>query len=286
MLTSNISISKSSSRIEALPQEKSRPQGPDGAVVSGMLPQMPSLSRGRYNSGRKYPSLQLRVAPLSLMWTDPNTFLCKFLGSLSRTLILFMTVHGVGSGPTQSPVSLQTSQRAFRKHDIVLYAKAGFTIRNAVVSPRDHIDTNRQCGVIYGCACDVCSVLYVGGGRGDLQLRKQKNNVMQRLQREDSKSALSQHLEQSGHRWNNNPIMDKINVLDKQLRYLHRKVLEVVHIKLRGVTLNHNYGHFLLELYLPLLREDTRGGGSGRRRGHATDHCMHYLGLGDFTSLG
>ena len=44
-------------------------------------------------------------------------------------------------------------QRAFRKHNIDLYAKAGFTIRNAVVSP---LLAGEQCGVIYECACDVC----------------------------------------------------------------------------------------------------------------------------------
>ena len=40
-----------------------------------------------------------------------------------------------------------------------------------------------------------------------------------------------QHQEQSGHRWNNNPIMDKIKVLDKERRDSHKKLLEAVHIK-------------------------------------------------------
>ena len=57
--------------------------------------------------------------------------------------------------------------------------------------------------------------------------------------------------------------MDKIKVLDKEPRDLHRKVLDAVHIKLMGATLNHNDGYFLPELYLPLLREDIcRGGGA------------------------
>ena len=68
------------------------------------------------------------------------------------------------------------------------------------------------------------------------------------VERLDSKSTLSQHQEKSRHRWNNNPIMDKIKVLDKEPRDLHGKVLEAVHIKLRGAI--------LLELYLPLLRAD------------------------------
>ena len=50
-------------------------------------------------------------------------------------------------------------QRAFRKHDMFLYAKAGFTIRNVVVSPKDPLDIGERCGVINECASDV---LYVG----------------------------------------------------------------------------------------------------------------------------
>ena len=53
-------------------------------------------------------------------------------------------------------------QRDFGKHDIALYAKTAFTIRNAVVSPRDPLDLGEQCGVIYECACEVCGTLYVG----------------------------------------------------------------------------------------------------------------------------
>ena len=77
----------------------------------------------------------------------------------------------------------------------------------------------------------------------------------------DSKSALSNHQEQSWHRWNYNPIIHKIKVLDKELSDLHWKVLEAVHIKLRRAALNWNSVYYLLELYLPLLREDIWGGG-------------------------
>ena len=46
-------------------------------------------------------------------------------------------------------------QRAFWKHDIALYVKAGFAIRNAVGSPKEPLVLGEQCGVIYECACDV-----------------------------------------------------------------------------------------------------------------------------------
>ena len=52
-------------------------------------------------------------------------------------------------------------QRAFRKHDIALYAKAGFPIRNGMVNPKDPLDLREQYGGIYECVCDVCGELYV-----------------------------------------------------------------------------------------------------------------------------
>ena len=47
-------------------------------------------------------------------------------------------------------------------------------------------------------------------------------------------------------------------MLDKEARDLNRGVLEAVHIKLKGVTLNCNYGYDL-----HLLREEIGGGGGG-----------------------
>ena len=91
-------------------------------------------------------------------------------------------------------------QRAFRKHSIALHAKAGFTIRNAVVSPKDPLDSDEQCGVIYQCACDVCVELYVGETGRSLEERVAKHG--RSIERQDSKLALSQYREQSGHRWN------------------------------------------------------------------------------------
>ena len=47
-------------------------------------------------------------------------------------------------------------QRAYRKHNVNLYSKAGFIVRSVVISRKDPLDTEEQCGVIYKCECDVC----------------------------------------------------------------------------------------------------------------------------------
>ena len=81
----------------------------------------------------------------------------------------YRKVHQVEDGKSKQYAVLpymegvtERLQRTFRKHDISLYSKAGFTIRNAVVSPKDPLDIGEQCGVIYEYACDVCGELYVG----------------------------------------------------------------------------------------------------------------------------
>ena len=97
--------------------------------------------------------------------------------------------------------------RTFRKHDIALYAMAGFTIMNAMVNPRDLLDVCEQCRVIYECACDVCGELYVGETGRSLVERVDESSKS--IERQDSKSTL-QHQEMSRHRLNNNPIIDRI----------------------------------------------------------------------------
>ena len=78
----------------------------------------------------------------------------------------------------------------------------------------------------------------------------------------DQKSALSQHQEQSGHVVNQQPISEKIKIIETEQRDRYRKVKESIHIKLRGASLNRNDGHHLPDLYLPLLRQEEGEGGT------------------------
>ena len=58
-------------------------------------------------------------------------------------------------------------QSGFKKHDIKLYLKARYIVRNVVVIPKDPFVMCEQCGVIYECECEVCSKLYMGETWGD-----------------------------------------------------------------------------------------------------------------------
>ena len=62
--------------------------------------------------------------------------------------------------------------RVFRKRNINLYSKAGRTIRNLVVGPKDPLETQEQCGVIYEFGCESCEQTYVGETGRSLGERK------------------------------------------------------------------------------------------------------------------
>ena len=47
-------------------------------------------------------------------------------------------------------------QRAFKQHNIHLFCKIGYTIRNVVVHVKDPLDPKEKCGVVYECKCEEC----------------------------------------------------------------------------------------------------------------------------------
>ena len=149
-------------------------------------------------------------------------------------------------------------QRVFKKHGISLYPKAGYTIRNAVVRPKDPLDTAEQCGVVYQCECEVCGERYIGETGRSLVERIVEHQKS--VEKGDWSSAISQHQETTGHLVSGTkPILDTTKVLEREPRSLHRKVCEAIHIKTSGASLNRNDGYDLPDLYLPLLREEGRG---------------------------
>ena len=56
---------------------------------------------------------------------------------------------------------IERLQRAYKQHNIQLSCKAGYTIQNAVVHPKDPLDPGEKCCVIYECKCEEFGELYV-----------------------------------------------------------------------------------------------------------------------------
>ena len=65
----------------------------------------------------------------------------------------------------------------------------------------------------------------------------------------------------TGHKVLSKPVIEGVSVKDSEPRNLHKKVKDAIHFKLRGATLNRPVGYDLPDLYLPLLKEETRGAG-------------------------
>ena len=90
---------------------------------------------------------------------------------------------------------------------------------------------------------------------GDKAVSKHEKSTQKR----NSKSALCQHQEETGHTVTSKPLIQNIEIGEKETRDRHRKILEAIHITTSGATLKRNDGAELPDLYLPLLREEGEG---------------------------
>ena len=45
-------------------------------------------------------------------------------------------------------------QRAYTQHNIQLFCKVGYAIINAFVCPKDPLDLEEKCEVVYECKCE------------------------------------------------------------------------------------------------------------------------------------
>ena len=70
---------------------------------------------------------------------------------------------------------MERLQRTYKKHHIHFLSTPRYTIRNAVVCPKDLLEPEETCGVAYKCKCEECSQLYVGKTDRSLGERYQKN---------------------------------------------------------------------------------------------------------------
>ena len=77
--------------------------------------------------------------------------------------------------------------RAYKKHGIQLFCKAGYTTRNAVVCPNDHVEPEEKCGIVYECKNEEYGQLYVGVMERSLGERAQEHDKS--VKEGDSKSG-------------------------------------------------------------------------------------------------
>ena len=146
-------------------------------------------------------------------------------------------------------------RRSYNKYNVQLHSTGGQTLRNSLVKPKDPLTPEEKCGTIYKIQCPVCGEYYVGESERSLGERCSEHTKS--IEKENSKSALSQHQERTGHRVLQDGL--KPEIIDMDNRNFHRKIKEGIHIRLEKSNLNRNEGYELPEIYLPLLRRSAEG---------------------------
>ena len=63
-----------------------------------------------------------------------------------KTHVILLYVQGM----------IERLQQVFRKHDIALHSKPGYTLRQASVAPKGKLSSDEKQGVIYSVRCQGC----------------------------------------------------------------------------------------------------------------------------------
>ena len=148
-------------------------------------------------------------------------------------------------------------KRAYAKHNISLFSKPGYTLRNALVRPKDPLEKEEKCGVVYKIDCGVCQATYIGETERSLASRIPEHQKSVDIN--NSKSALSQHQVKTGHVISIKPLLECTEIIDSDNLNPHRKAKETIHRKLKEAELNRTDSFEIPDAYLPLLRQEAGG---------------------------
>ena len=142
--------------------------------------------------------------------------------------------------------------RVYKKHNITLCSKPGYTLRQALVAPKDPVEPPDKCGVVYSIECSNCPKTYIGETGRPLKTRLKEHQKSAKVG--DLKSALSQHQLETGHRVN----FEEVKVIQQVAFLKNRKVAEAIHIRTQKPALNRDQGYELPRIYDQILRGGAR----------------------------
>jgi predicted GIY-YIG superfamily endonuclease len=143
--------------------------------------------------------------------------------------------------------------RVYRKHGITLCSKPGFTLRQALVAPKDPIKMMDKCGTVYRVNCAECEGVYIGETGRTLQIRMGEHEKS--VSEGNQKSALSQHNIRSGHRID----FDSVKIIQQAQIKKNRKVAEAIQIRVNKPDLNRDQGQELSRVYDQILKGGQTG---------------------------
>jgi len=126
-------------------------------------------------------------------------------------------------------------RRAFRTAGVSTNFKPSYTLRSALVAPKDKTEPLKQSGVVYEITCADCEAKYIGESARKLEKRLNEH----KSSAGSSKSAVREHVVRSkGHQidW------DNVKLLEREPKDFSRKVLEAIHIRTETPKLNRDKG--------------------------------------------
>ena len=184
-----------------------------------------------------------------------------------------MTVLPYVSGVTERV------RRVMKNHGIETPARPHRTLRQTLVHPKDKVEDNDKCGVVYHVPCLSCPQSYVGETGRKLSTRieehhKEVDKVTAKIKTRSAsvtedvtkfKSAIAEHARAKNHlmNWNN------IKIIDREDNKTRRWIKEAMHVRKlnAGVSMNRDEGGYKLShVWDPVLHPAPTPPGRGRHQ--------------------
>ena len=116
-----------------------------------------------------------------------------------------------------------------------------------LVKPKDKVDIEKQCGLVYSLSCNNCPATYVGETARTLGTRFKEHT-----DGKHTSSAVWEHIDATGHSYS----MDKVKILAREDNFFHRKIREALKIHQHLPSLNRDRGLEMPPTLLRLLSRD------------------------------
>jgi hypothetical protein len=139
-------------------------------------------------------------------------------------------------------------QRVYKAHGVPVYHLPWNTLRQALVHPKDPIDSMQKCNVVYQITCGECNIQYVGETKRQLKVRFEEHV-------DDSTpiTAVGEHQNLTLHQIK----PENCKVLCSEPHWLRRRVREAIHIQRQKPQLNRDPGLELPVIYSHVVSRDA-----------------------------
>ena len=177
----------------------------------------------------------------------PDHVIKRMNESNSNSSASDVTVNGYVSLPYIKGCSERIS-RVLKRFNIKSHYKPINKLINIFGLPKDPVEQNKKCGVVYEVPCSECNKVYVGQTGNSLDTRLKQHQAACRLFQTD-KSALAQHAIEADHRigWSN------AKVVTNETRWRQRLLAEAFHTTKQSDRALNRCDLFLPNVYKRLI---------------------------------